>query len=103
MVKILRDRDEAVEQVGAALEEYEAENSGAECSVYRYNPASIRVKIVDSGFHGRSKGERHDHAWRFLQRLPEDVLSQISVLLCLDHGEPSFLDAEFQESARMIA
>ena len=50
MVKILREPDEAVEQVGGMLEEYEDENPGSECLVYRYNPASIRVKIVDSSF-----------------------------------------------------
>jgi stress-induced morphogen len=103
MVKILRLSDQAVEQVGAALEEYEDQNPGSESLVYRYNPASIRVKIVDPAFHGHSKGERHDHVWQFLQRLPEDVLSQISVLLCLDRGEPSFLDAEFHDAARMSA
>jgi hypothetical protein len=42
-----------------------------------------RVKIVDPAFHGRSKGERHDYAWGFLHDVPEDILAQISVLLCV--------------------
>jgi hypothetical protein len=100
MVKILHDPDEAVEQVATALEEYEQANAGAECLVYRYNPASIRVKIVDGTFHGRSKGERHDYARGFLSRVPEDVLSQISVLLCLEPGESSLLDLEFHDPTR---
>lgn len=74
MVKILDDADEAVEQVAAALEKYETSHEGSECFVRRYNPASIRVKIVDATFRGHSKGERHDHARRFLNDLPEDVL-----------------------------
>ncbi len=73
MVKILQKPDEAVEQVAAALKEYEKSHEGSECLVYRYNPASIRVKIIDATFHGRSKGERHDDARGFLSRLPESV------------------------------
>ena len=100
MAKILHQTDEAVEQVAAALEAYEQANAGSECFVYRYNPASIRIKIVDSTFHGQSKGKRHDYALRFLSRLPEDVLAQISVLLCLEPGESALLDLEFHEPSR---
>ena len=70
------------------------------CLVYRYNPASIRVKIVDDTFHGRSKGKRHDYARGFLNRLPADVLSQISVLLCLEPSESALLDLEFHDPRR---
>ncbi len=100
MVKILQEPDEAVEQIAAVLKEYERSHEGSECLVYRYNPASIRVKIVDETFHGQSKGERHDYARGFLSRLPEDVLSQISVLLCLEPGENSLVDLEFHDPTR---
>ncbi len=100
MVKILQEPDEAVEQVATVLEAYEKAHDGAACLVYRYNPASIRVKIVDGTFHGRSKGERHDYARGFLSRLPEDVLSQIAVLLCLEPGESALLDLEFHDPTR---
>jgi hypothetical protein len=99
MVKILQAPDEAVEQIAAALEAYEKAHKGSECFVYRYNPAAIRVKIVDATFHGWSKGERHDYARGFLSRLPEDVLSQISILLCLEPGESALLDLEFHDPA----
>jgi len=100
MVKILQKTDYAVDQVAAVLREFEKSHEGSECVVYRYNPASIRVKIVDSVFHGRSKGERHDYAMRFLCHLPEDVLTQISILLCLEPGESSLLDSEFHDPTR---
>ncbi len=100
MVKILDDADDAVDQVATALEAYETSHKGSECFVRRYNPASIRVKIVDTTFHGRSKGERHDYARRFLRTLPEDVLSQISVLLCLEPDESSLLNLEFHDPSR---
>jgi hypothetical protein len=100
MVKIPQAPDEAVEHIAAALQKYEESHEGSECLVYRYNPASIRVKIVDETFHGRSKGERHDYARGFLSCLPEDVLSQISVLLCLEPGESSLVDLEFHDPTR---
>ena len=100
MVKILRQTDGDVDQAATALSEFEKSHEYAECVVYRYNPASIRVKIVDSVFNGRSKGERHDYAMRFLRKLPEDVLAQVSILLCLEPGESSLLDLEFHDPTR---
>ncbi|MFO7901326.1 MAG: hypothetical protein R6U98_01590 [Pirellulaceae bacterium] len=100
MVKILRQSDAAVEQIAAALAEFEKTHEYAECMVYRYNPASIRIRIVDSIFSGRSKSERHDYAMQYLRGLPDDVLSEISILLCLEPGERSLLDLEFYDSTR---
>jgi hypothetical protein len=100
MVTILHEPDHAVERIAAALEVYEQTHEGAVCFVYRYNPAAIRVKIIDPAFHGRSKGERPDYAWGFLQSVPEDILAQISVLLCLEPGESASLDVEFHEPTR---
>lgn len=95
MVKILRKPDAAVEQIATALAEFEKDHEHAECMVYRYNSASIRIRIVDSVFSGRSKGERHDYAMQYLRGLSDDVLSEISILLCLEPGERSLLDLEF--------
>ena len=100
MVTILHEPDPAVEHIAAALAVYEQTHEAAVCFVYRYNPAAIRVKIIDPTFHGRSKGERHDYAWGFLQGVPEDILAQISVLLCLEPGESAPLDVEFHEPIR---
>ncbi len=100
MVTILLEPDQAVKHIAAALEVYEHAHAEAVCFVYRYNPAAIRVKIIDTTFHERSKGERHDYAWGFLRGLPEDILAQISVLLCLEPGESASLDVEFHEPTR---
>jgi hypothetical protein len=100
MTKKNQKTDYAVDQLAAALANYEESHPGSECFVRRYNPASIRVKIVDPVFHGWNKGKRHDYAVRYLRCLPEDVLSQISILLCLEPGETSLLDMEFQDPSR---
>jgi len=97
MVKILKQSDAAVDQIAAVLAEFEKTHEDAECIVYRYNPASIRIRIVDTVFSGLSKSERHDYAMRYLRSLPDDVLSEISILLCLEPGERSFLDLEFHD------
>lgn len=97
MAKIRYIADEDVEQVANILEAYETSHDGASCQVYRYNPAAIRIRIEDNRFKEWSKGERHDYAWNFLSRLPEDVLAQISVLLCLAPGEVALMDLEFHE------
>lgn len=97
MVKILQTPDDDVKQVAAAMSEFEKSHESAECIVYRYNPASIRVKIVDAVFHGRSRSERHDYAMQFLRNLPEDTLAQISILLCLEPNENSLMNLEFEE------
>ena len=100
MVKILQQTDGVVEQVAAVLREFEESHVQSECVVYRYNPASIRVRIIDAVFHGKSKGERHDYALQFMRPLPEDVLAEISILLCLEPGESSLMDQEFHDPTR---
>ena len=97
MVKILQETDDAVSQVAEVLSEFGKSHKHAESIVYRYNPASIRVRIVDPIFHGRSKGERHDYALGFLRSCPNDALAQVLILLCLEPGETSLLDPEFQD------
>jgi acyl-CoA thioesterase len=97
MVKILKQNDADVERIADALRAFEKSHIRAECTVYRYNPASIRIKIVDSVFNGRDKGSRHDYAMKHLGKLPDDVLSQISILLCLIPGESSLMSLEFSD------
>lgn len=58
MVMMRQESDQAVKDIAAALEVYEQAHPAATCFVYRYNPAAIRVKIIDPTFHGQFKGER---------------------------------------------
>ncbi len=100
MVEILKQSDSDVEQVAAVLSDFEKSHQDADCRVYRYNPAAIRIRIVADVFHGQTKGERHDYALQFLKELPEDVLAQISILLCLAPGESGLLDSEFLDPSQ---
>lgn len=96
-VKIRGRRDEYLKAIAAALEEYQRIHPEAEIEVYRQNFASIRARIIDPDFAGVSKGDRHENVWKFLERLPDEIQSQMSVLLLLtsDEKEKSFANVEF--------
>ena len=72
-----------------------------ETEVYRYNSASIRVRIVDERFKGKSASERDAMVEPHLARLPEDTQADITMLLLLAPGEAegsprSLLNLEFE-------
>ncbi len=69
--------------------------------VYRYNSASIRVRIVDERFKGKPASERDAMVEPLLARLPEDTQADITMLLLLvpdeAEGSPrSLLYLEFE-------
>jgi stress-induced morphogen len=93
-------RDDVVLKVHEILDEYERHHPGSQASVYRQNPASIRIRIVDERFSGQSKGQRHDTAWKFIaDRLDDDSIQEISMLILLAPSElrSSFINAEFED------
>jgi len=58
-----------------------------EDSVYRYNPVSIRVLIVDSRFEGKSEAAREAIVKRALKDLPRDIWREISLLIMITPEE----------------
>ena len=92
-------QDKAVRSVKSALDAYEHAHPGADATLYRQNSASIRIRIVDKAFAGLSRGDRHDSVWEFLsEKLDDDTIQEISVLLLLAPGEQqkSFMNFEFE-------
>ena len=92
--------DEYVERIKSALDAYEVQYPGAVATLYRQDPASIRIRIVDARFKGMSKGDRHDQVWDFLAaRLDDDTIEELSILLPLAPEEQpsSFMNAEFED------
>jgi hypothetical protein len=70
-----------------ALRDYENQHPDAQIEAYRQNSVSIRVRIIDPDFAGISRAERHEIVWRFLEPLPDDVQSQMSLLILLTPEE----------------
>jgi hypothetical protein len=101
MATIIRgDADARVQALKDALDAYEAEHADAQASLYRHNPGSIRLRVVDCRFERMPKSRRHAHVWDYLAaRVPEDTMAEISLLLTISPAElqNSFANSEFEE------
>ena len=54
---------------------------------YRYNSASIRVRVIDPRFVGKTAEERDSLVEPYIHRLPESLQADIMFLLTLAPGE----------------
>ena len=75
--------DPAVTRVAGALADYQKEHPQASIDIRRSSSASIHVRVVDPAFAGQDRVSREDRVWPLLERLPDDVFTQITVLLLL--------------------
>jgi stress-induced morphogen len=100
MATIVRNNvDESVQAIKDALDAYEAEHPGAEASLYRHNPGSIRLRVIDRRFEGMTKTRRHADVWDYLAaQVPEDTLADVSLVLTVTPAElkDSFVNFEFE-------
>ena len=80
------------------LESHKVSHPEAEIKSYRQNSGSIRVRIIDPDFRKLDKALRHDQVWEMLERLPEDIQSQITVVLLLtpEEAKTSFANMDFE-------
>src|SRR5258706_16020403 len=65
---------------------------------YRYNSASIRVRVVSERFEGKNRAERGKLVYPWLKReLPTDTWQDITLILLLtpDEVENSLMNREF--------
>ena len=69
---------------------------------YRYNSVSIRIRVIDDRFKGKSKPERDDMVSPLLDKLPEDIQADITILLLLTDDElaQSLMNLEFEHPSR---
>jgi stress-induced morphogen len=95
-VEIKEKSDKGLAEVAEALRHFDQEHPGTHIILYRYNPVSIRIRIVSNKFKGMSKSDRHDYALNYLQGLTEETYADLSLLLCLAPGERSMMDLEFE-------
>jgi hypothetical protein len=66
---------------------YGEKHPKATIEAYRYNPASIRVRIIDPEFRDKDILEREEVVDRILETLPEEVRAEITILLLLTPKE----------------
>lgn len=98
-ITIRGDADEALANVRDSLLDYERQHPHAQIDIYRRNAISIRVRVIDPSFAGLGKPDRHDRIWEYLEKLPGEIPSDISmvVLLTPDEVPKSMGNMEFED------
>jgi hypothetical protein len=92
--------DKSVQRVVQALKNgYGKKHPKARIEAYRYNPAAIRVRIIDPDFDRKGLSQREEEVWPFLEALPDDVFLDLSMLLLITPRErkQSFGNMEFDD------
>ncbi len=89
--------DPVVDAIRHSLNEFQLDHPLSHIELYRQNSVSVRIKIVDSGFHGQSRSQRSRYAWSYFAKLPEEIQNDISTVLLLtpDEAKTSFANVEF--------
>jgi hypothetical protein len=90
--------DDELRKVAGALQPYSKAHPKADVVLYRQNSVSIRVRVVSEHFAAVSRAVREEEIWAALETLPEEIVSDISLLLLLTPGEAkeSFANHEFE-------
>lgn len=97
-IKLRTKRPDAIlRQIAKVLGEYAANHPKAEIEAYRHNSVSVRIRIINPEFAGRSRVQREDEVWAILDQLSEETLADISLLLLFtpEEARKSFANAEF--------
>jgi hypothetical protein len=100
VIKLRTNRqDPRVKKIVKALELYDAAHPKAVIEAYRQNSVSIRLRIIDSDFKGKTRAHREEEVWAALEKLPEDAAAEISLLLLLtpEEAKTSFASFEFDD------
>jgi hypothetical protein len=93
----LENTDDHLGHINQALAKYRSEHPDAQVDAYRQNSVSLRARIVDPDFHGIDRADRHEIVWRHIATLPEEVQSEVTMLLLLtpEETKTSFANLEF--------
>jgi stress-induced morphogen len=74
-------------RIQEAFGPYREKHPRAIIDAYRYNPACVRVRVIDPDFQGLDRIERDNLIWKVLETLPDDVQSEISMLVLVTPRE----------------
>lgn len=88
--------DATIESMIEALRAYELDHPGAQIDIYRQNSVSVRVRVIDPTFEGKTKVERNALVWTYLNTLSDDVQSDLSTLILLTPQETKSSLANFE-------
>lgn len=99
MIDSNNGEDSQVQQIRDVLSRYENDHPNAQIEVRRQNSVSIRIRIVDPDFAGLDRVDREPAVWNVLKTLPEEVFTNITMLLLLapDETQGSLANQEFED------
>lgn len=91
--------DDELRAIVAVLQKYLDRHPGSVVETYRHGRYLVRIRIINPGFKGTTKSERHRSVWSYLEELPEEVLSDVSTLILVTPDElaKSFASMEFDD------
>jgi stress-induced morphogen len=91
--------DNIIQQIIDCLIAYQTAHPLAQIDLYRQNSVSVRLRIIDPDFQGKSLVKRDDEVWLLLEKLPDDVATEISMVILLtpDETQASFANREFED------
>ena len=94
-----KNEDAQVQQVLDTLAEFKDSHPKAQIDARRQNSASIRVRIIDPDFEGMDWVDREPAVWKMLKTLPEDIFTNITMLLLItpDEADSSLANIEFND------
>jgi hypothetical protein len=89
--------DANLKQIVEVLRSYAASHPNSDIEAYRHDSVSVRVRIVDPDFERKSRSDREEEIWGLLDQLPEEIASEISLLLLLTpkEAQKSFASDDF--------
>jgi len=104
-IRVVRGKsDKTIKKIIDALRSYERDHPQAQIELYRQNPVSVRVRILDEDFARIGKAERHQAVWGYFDCLSEEEQSDISMLVLLTPKETarSMANLEFEDPVPSI-
>lgn len=86
-------------QIEHVLQTYTQQHPQADVEVKLHDNWAIRVRIVDPDFGGKDRVDREAEIWPLLESLPDDVYTDITMLLLLapEEQEASLANLEFDD------
>lgn len=99
-IKLRGKRPDAVlRQIVDALSEYDQAHPHAEIEAYRHNSVSVRIRVLNPDFANKTYAQREDEIWSILNKLPEETVAEVSLLLLLtpEEAKKSFASCEFDD------
>lgn len=91
--------DSVINEIIQALDEYQAHHPRSQIDVYRYDPVSVRIRVIDPEFKRRSVPERHEAVWKYLRSVSDAAQGDVSTLVLVTPAEKkrSIANLEFED------